>query len=152
MTKFSRFISIFVFLPLFADACMFGNHGKEYDDLINIEKLKSPNGYKFSLPRNVGESSGWPTLTLIYSSHQITPDCKDEILPDGTQLICGPKEQFEEELILDDFWSKSIDWVSNKELYEGEFKIKKRENYSVELNVMWETEICLTFGRKSIIE
>ncbi|MCT8986578.1 hypothetical protein [Shewanella phaeophyticola] len=131
---------------------MFANQGEEYDELIKIEKLESKDEYRFSLPRIVGESNGWPTLTLIYSSHQVTPDCKDEILPDRTQLICGSKDQFEEKLILDDFWSKSIDWVYNKKLYEGEFKIQKRKNYSIELNVMWETEVCLTFGRKSIIE
>ena len=28
----------------------------------------------------------------------------------------------------------------------------KQENYSVEISVMWETEVCLTFGRKAIAE
>jgi len=152
MTKLSSFILIFLFFPYFVDACMFANQGEEYDELIKIEKLENKDKYRFSLPRIVGESSGWPTLTLIYSSHQIAPNCKDEILPDGNHLSCGPKEQFQEELILRDFWSKSVDWISNKKLYEGEFKIEKQKNYSVELNVMWETEVCLTFGRKSIIE
>lgn len=152
MAKLSSVILIFLFFPYFVGACMFANQGKEYDDLIKIEKLESKDDYRFSLPRIVGESSGWPTLTLIYSSHEMDTDCNDETLPDGTEFICLPKEQIREELVINDFLGKSIDFLSKKTLYEAEFKIKDKMNYSVELSVMWETEVCLTFGHKSIIE
>jgi hypothetical protein len=152
MTKLSSIILVFLFFPYFVGACMFANQGEEYDELIKIEKLESTNEYRFSLPRIVGESSGWPTLTLIYSSHEMDPDCKDETLPDGTEFICMPKDQIQEELVINNFFGKTIDLLSNKKLYEAEFKIKDKNKYSVELSVMWETEVCLTFGRKNIIE
>ena len=152
MTKLSSFILIFLFFPYFVGSCMFANQGEEYDDLIKIEKLESKNEYRFSLPRTVGESSGWPTLTLIYSSHEMDSDCNDETLPDGTEFICLPKDQIQEELVINDFFGKTIDFLSNKTLYEAEFKIKDKKNYSVELSVMWETKVCLTFGHKYIIE
>ena len=152
MSKLSTFILISLFFPYFVSACMFANQGEEYDALIKIEKLESRNKYRFYIPRIIEESSGWPSLTLIYSSHEIEPDCKEETLADGTKFICLPKEQIREELILDDFFGKTIDWISNKKLYEGEFTIVDKKNYSVELSVMWETKVCLTFGRKSIIE
>ena len=152
MTKLSSFILIFLFFPYLVGACMFANQGEEYDDLIKIEKLESKNEYRFSLPRIVGESSGWPTLTLTYSSHEMDLDCNDETLPDGTEFICLPKDQIQEVLVIDDFFGKTIDFLSNKTSYEAEFKIKDKKNYSVELSVMWETEVCLTFGHKNIIE
>ncbi len=150
MSRLSNFLLILIILPQFVDACMYPNQGEEYNALIKIEKLDSK--YKLSLPRIVGDSSGWPTLTLIYSSHELENNCKEEILPDGTQLICFPKETIREELILNSYWGKTLDWISNKKLYEGEFQIKDKANYSVAISAMWETSACLTFGHKVVIE
>jgi len=89
---------------------------------------------------------------LIYTSHDVDKDCKEEILSDGTQLLCLLQEENREKLTLNSTWKKAIDWLSNNNLYEGEVQIMKQENYSVEISVMWETELCLTFGRKAIAE
>jgi hypothetical protein len=131
---------------------MFPNQGEEYDALIKLEKLDSKNRYQLSVPRIIESSSGWPTVTLIYSSRELDKDCKEETLNDGTQLLCLPQKQIREELTLNSIWVKAIDWGSNKNLYEGEIQIMERENFSVEVSVMWETEICLTFGGKVIIK
>lgn len=152
MTKFSSFLLVFLFLPRLVCACMIPNQGEEFDALIKLEKLESKNRYQLSVPRIIENSSGWPTVTLIYSSHELDKDCKEETLSDGTQLLCLPQEQTREELNLKSVWEKTIDWVSNKNLYEGEIQIMERENFSVEVSVMWETEVCLTFGHKVIIK
>lgn len=152
MAKLASFILIFLLFPYCVSACMFPNKGEEYDKLIKIEKLEGENKYRVSLPRIIYESSGWPTLTLIYSSHDMDPDCKEETLSDGTELICLPKEQIQKELVISNLLDKTMDWLSNKTLYEGEFYIMDKEHYSVELSVIWETEFCLTFGHKSILE
>jgi len=152
MTKFSSFLLVFLFLPRLVGACMVPNQGEEYDALIKLEKLESKNSYQLSVPRVIESSSGWPTVTLIYFSHELGKDCKEETLSDGTQLLCLPKEQIREELSINNTWEKTIDWISNKNLYEGEIQIMERENFSVAVSVMWETEVCLTFGRKVIIK
>lgn len=131
---------------------MFPNQGNEYDALIKLEKLETKNRYRLSVPRIIESSSGWPTVTLIYSSHELDKGCKEGTLIDGTQTICLPQEQIREEINLNNTWEKAIDWVSNKNSYEGEIQIMERENFSVEVSVMWETEVCLTFGRKVIIK
>ncbi len=152
MTKFSSFLLVLLFLPRLVCACMFPNQGEEYDALIKLEKLESKNRYQLSVPRIIESSSGWPIVTLIYSSHELDKDCKEETLSDGTQLLCLPQKQIREELTLNSTWEKTIDWLSNKNLYEGEIQIMERESFSVEVSVMWETEVCLTFGRKVIIK
>jgi hypothetical protein len=131
---------------------MYANQGEEYDALIKLEKLDSENSYRLSIPRVIESSSGWPAVTLIYTSHELDKDCKEEALSDGTQLLCLPQEQNREELTLNSTWKKAIDWLSNNNLYEGEIQIMERENFSVEISVMWKTEVCLTFGRKIIIK
>jgi len=131
---------------------MYPNQGKEYDDLIKVEKLDSNNHYRLSLPRVVGDSSGWPNLTLVYSSHEREKDCREETLPDGTQLICLPKDETRKELVLNGAWAKATSWILNEEMYKGDFKITNKESYSVEISVIWETSACLTFGRKVIVE
>ena len=143
---------LFLFLPRLVCACMLPNQGEEYDSLINLEKLESENSYRISIPRVIENSSGWPTVTLIYTSHDVDKDCKEEILSDGTQLLCLLQEENREKLTLNSTWKKAIDWLSNNNLYEGEIQIMEQENYSVEISVMWETELCLTFGRKAIAE
>jgi len=35
-------------------------------------------------------------------------DCNDETLPDGTEFICLPKDQIQEELVINDFFGKTI--------------------------------------------
>ncbi|OHU94380.1 hypothetical protein [Pseudoalteromonas byunsanensis] len=131
---------------------MFPNKDNEYDALIKLEKLESKNRYRLSVPRIIESSSGWPTVTLIYSSHELDKDCKEETLSDGTHLLCIPQKEIREEINLNNAWEKAIDWVSNKNSYVGEIQIMERENFSVEVSVMWETEVCLTFGRKVIIK
>jgi hypothetical protein len=131
---------------------MYPNQGKEYDDLIKVEKLDSNNQYRLSIPRVVGDSSGWPNITLVYSSHAKEKGCREETLPDGTQLICLPKDESREELVLNGAWAKTTSWLLNEKMYEGDFKIINKENYSVEVSVIWETSACLTFGRKVIVE
>ncbi|TMP22743.1 hypothetical protein CWB99_23865 [Pseudoalteromonas rubra] len=68
MIKFSSALLVFMLLPQLVCACMFPEQGEEYDALIKIEKQQGENTYKLSVPRIVESSSGWPTVTLIYSS------------------------------------------------------------------------------------
>jgi len=151
MTKYSSFILIFLFLPQLVWACMYPNQGEEYDALIKLEKLNNEYVYQLSVPRTIESSSGWPTVTLIYSSHELEKDCKEETLSDGTQLFCLPKEVIRERVNLNNTLEKARDWLLNKRSYEGEISITERENYSVEVSVIWETEVCLTFASKTII-
>ena len=152
MTKYSSFLLVFLFLPQLVCACMIPNQGDEYDALIKLKKLESENRYRLSIPRVIEGSNGWPTVTLIYTSHELHKNCKEETLSDGTQLLCLPREESRKELTLNSIWEKAIDWVSNNNLYEGEVEIMERENFSAEISVMWETEVCLTFGRKELIK
>ncbi|AZZ98872.1 hypothetical protein [Pseudoalteromonas sp. R3] len=131
---------------------MFPEQGEEYDALIKIEKQQGENTYKLSVPRLVKNSSGWPTVTLIYSSDDSDKNCREETLSDGTLLSCLPQSVIREEIVLNSAWEKAIDWISSKPLYEGVFEVIERENFSVEVSVMWETEVCLTFGRAEIIK
>lgn len=152
MTKYSRLLLVWLFLSMSVDACMFPNQGEEYDSLIKLQKLENKNSYQLSMPRTIYNSSGWPTITLIYSSHELDKDCKDQSLKDGTQQLCLPQTEIREEITLNSPWTKAKDWIFNNRPYEGEIQLAERTGFSVEVSVIWETEICLTFGRKTIVD
>ena len=152
MMKLSSITFILTLVPILSNACMYPNHGDTYNNLIKLEKLEAKNLYKVSMPRIISESNGWPSLTLIYSSHELEDGCKEEALPDGSQIICLPKDEIRTEVTLNSFWDKVKGFITAKALYEGKLQIDNKVNYSVELSVLWQTEVCLTSGHKVIIE
>ena len=149
-----KFFNTALFLFLFSfDAltCMLPNQGKEFDSLIEITKLDEKDEYLVSLPRTLGSSSKFPTITLVYQSIELEDDCVESILADGTRTICLPKDQSRQEIQLQNIFKDLIDVITNEEFYSGKITIEPKKGYLVFVSVMWETEVCPTFGEKEVI-
>ncbi|TMP38125.1 hypothetical protein CWB98_07340 [Pseudoalteromonas rubra] len=94
MIKFSSALLVFMLLPQLVYACMFPELGEEYDALIKIEKQQGENTYKLSVPRLVKNSSGWPTVTLIYSSEDSDKNVGKKLLVTGRCCRASHKTLF----------------------------------------------------------
>ena len=141
-----------VFLFSSVHACMFPNHGMEYDSLIKIEKLNNKNLYYLSFPRSVNNSKGTPVVALKYVSHaKEDKNCIEEI-DEGITSICLPLDSFSEELEIRHWSNVILDFfINNKdEFFEHEFEIQNKEGYSIHAPVMWPSEVCLTFGTSTV--
>ena len=131
---------------------MVPNQGEKYDKLITIKLLDNTNSYWISLPRSIYDSKGWPQLELTYYTRELEKDCSEEVYPDGTQRICFPIDQYRHTINLQSTLGYAIDFITGEENYEGEITISPKDGYAVALDVMWETEVCLTFASKVILE
>lgn len=143
-------LSLILSLPTYA--CMVPNQGEEYDKLISVKLLDNANSYWISLPRSIYDSKGWPQLELTYYTRELEKGCNEEVYPDGTQRICLPKDQYQHTINLQSTLGYAIDFITGEEKYEGEITISPKDGYAVALDVMWETEVCLTFASKVIVE
>jgi hypothetical protein len=142
-----------IFLFSSVHACMFPNHGTEYDSLIKIEKLDNKNQYYLSFPRSVNSSKGTPVVTLKYVSHaKEDKNCIEEEIEEGITSICLPLDSFSEELEIRHWTDVFVDvFIINKDdFFEHEFEIQNKEDYSIHATVMWPSEVCLTFGISTI--
>ncbi|MBF7072095.1 hypothetical protein ISG33_01600 [Glaciecola sp. MH2013] len=110
---------------------MLPNQGVEFDSLIEIKKLDEKDKYLVSLPRTIGSSSGFPTITIVYKSIELEDNCTESILSDGSRTICLPKEQTRTEIQLQNIAQDLWDVVTFEEMYSGSLTIKPKQGYLV---------------------
>ena len=78
--------SLFFFANVYA--CMFPNHGAEYDSLIKVIKHDKANLYSLSFPLSVNESKGTPVVTLEYVSlAKEYENCIEEAIEEGITVV-----------------------------------------------------------------
>ena len=132
---------------------MVPNSGEVYNALIKIDKLEAGIVYFVSFPRSVNSSEGTPTVFLNYVSEAIEDDCIDgEELEKGVHRICMPIDTYREEINILNWkdWLRETLWFNKKSTFSGEILVTPREGYTVHLDVMWPSDLCLTFGQKSL--
>jgi hypothetical protein len=142
-----------IFTSLMSQACMFPNSGEEYDALIKVDKPQTGMIYFISFPRSVNSSKGTPTIFLNYVSEAIEEDCiDDEEIEKGMHRICMPIDSYREEVNILNWkdWLRESLWFNKKTTFSGQLLVTPREGYSVHVDVMWPSDVCLTFGKKSL--
>jgi hypothetical protein len=142
-----------IFTSFMSQACMFPNSGEEYDALIKVDKPQTEMIYFISFPRSVNSSKGTPTIFLNYVSEAIEEDCIDgEEIEKGMHRICMPIDSYREEVNILNWkdWLRETLWFNKKTTFSGEVLVTPREGYTVHLDVMWPSDACLTFGKKSL--
>jgi hypothetical protein len=150
MIKVYAYVFILLLVSNNSNAYMFPNQGKQYDKLILLEQLDEETSFYLSVPRKLNGSSGRPQVTISYQSIEVEEGCVEQTLPDGTEELCLPKDEYTEVLNLQSIFGDFLDFVTNKQTYDGSFEITSKVGYTVSVRVMWETELCLTFATKVI--
>jgi hypothetical protein len=150
MIKVYAYVFILLLVSNNSNTCMFPNQGNQYDKLISLEQLDEETSFYLSVPRKLNGSSGRPQVTISYQSIEVEEDCVEQTLPDATEELCLPKDEYMEVLNLQSIFDDFLDFVTNKQTYDGSFEITSKVGYTVSVMVMWETELCLTFATKVI--
>ncbi|MFT6085843.1 MAG: hypothetical protein ACJA11_001074, partial [Glaciecola sp.] len=94
---------------------MFPNQGNQYDKLISLEQLDEETSFYLSVPRKLNGSSGRPQVTISYQSIEVEEDCVEQTLPDATEELCLPKDEYMEVLNLQSIFDDFLDFVTNKQ-------------------------------------